>query len=419
MKGTPQPKKRAPHTSYVYVAAPRPARWLLLLNGMHLTPHPQSSMVLVGHAALLLALASLAGPAAVASATTATAPPTPPLQLGLGAYLLADGEIFEALDPSVTAEVQRPAKDPAPVLVPVYPWETTMHFYGSAVQVQDGDLRIYYACNVAGHHDNDRHDQSDHVHANGAPDGPSSCCVAVSADNGTSWTRPMLPGSVPYRNWSRTNMVFTSRGGWFDSMLLLPRGLPAPYPRGAPVGTRFVMAFDDGVANQSGFRALQLAVSADGFGFTVLTPPPPTGSSFADTSVSLSFDPATLEFVAFGRQDGFPNQHPERPVCGTQTPSYNMHSVRAVQRAASPDGSLVNFSLGDVPLAFDRLDPQCVDVYNTAAWIVSAGARRWSPAPTERAYLAFPSFYQHHSWAVNDGVLDVRFAFSRNGSSFR
>ena len=45
----------------------------------------------------------------------------------------------------------------------------------------------------------------------------------------------MLPGSVPFGNWSQTNIVFTSSGGWFDSLLLLPAGLPEP-PRGAPAG---------------------------------------------------------------------------------------------------------------------------------------------------------------------------------------
>ena len=336
----------------------------------------------------------------------------------LGTYLLADGEIFETLDPAVRAVVQRPVKDPAPVLVPEFPWETSMHFYGSAVAVAPNDLRIYYACNAVGHHDVD-----------GAPDGPSSCCVAVSADNGTTWTRPMLQGSVPYNNWTRTNMVFTSGGGWFDSMLLLPLGMPAPFPRGAPAGTRFVMAFDDGVSDPAGLRVLQLAVSADGFRFTVLSPPMASkDSSFADTSVSLSFDPATREFVAFGRYDGYPNQHPERPQCGKQIPNFNMQSVRAVRRATSPCGSLVNFSLAaHVPLHFDKLDDQCVDVYNTAAWIASAGVRQWSNdstsarggATTERAYLAFPAFYQHYGWTVNDGVLDVRFMFSRDGISFR
>jgi len=113
----------------------------------------------------------------------------------------------------------------------------------------------------------------------------------------------MLPGSVPFGNWSQTNIVFTSSGGWFDSLLLLPAGLPEP-PRGAPAGTRFVMAFDDEVANPTGFRALQIAVSPDGFSFSVLSKLPDTGNSFADTSVSLSYDPTSREFVAFGRYDG-------------------------------------------------------------------------------------------------------------------
>jgi hypothetical protein len=64
------------------------------------------------------------------------------------------------------------------------------------------------------------------------------------------------------------------------------------------------MAFDDEVANPTGFRALQIAVSPDGFSFSVLSKLPDTGNSFADTSVSLSYDPTSREFVAFGRYDG-------------------------------------------------------------------------------------------------------------------
>ena len=78
--------------------------------------------------------------------------PSPAQLLRLGPYLLADGEIFEGLDPVVIASVQRPAKDPAPVLVPMYPWETTMHFYGSAVAVGPNDLRLYCELSVKARH---------------------------------------------------------------------------------------------------------------------------------------------------------------------------------------------------------------------------------------------------------------------------
>ena len=77
-----------------------------------------------------------------------------------------------------------------------------------------------------------------------------------------------------------------------------------PAPLGAPAGTRLLLAFDDGSTDKEE-RALQLAVSEDGYRFdrlAVLTPQLPT--SFADTSVSLSYDPLTKEFVALGREDG-------------------------------------------------------------------------------------------------------------------
>ena len=111
-----------------------------------------------------------------------------------------------------------------------------------------------------------------------------------------------------------------------------------------------------------------------------------------------------------------------------------MRSVRAVRRAASPPAaggipSLLNFSIsgGQLPFAFDKLDQQCLDVYNSAAVIVSSALSSQPPhnhaegqhSDMECAYLAFPAVYLHYGEEENNGMLDVRFAFSRNGTSFR
>lgn len=37
----------------------------------------------------------------------------------------------------------------------------------------------------------------------------------------------------------------------------------------------------------------------------------------------------------------------------------------------------------------------------------------------ERAFLAFPTVYLHYGEEENNGILDVRFAFSRDGREFR
>ena len=71
-------------------------------------------------------------------------------------------------------------------------------------------------------------------------------------------------------------------------------------------------------------------------------------------------------------------------------------------------------------------------MYNSAAFVASSAlASRSSttqhePAAgqlqlqqMERAYLAFPAVYLHYGEEENNGVLDVRFAFSRNGTRFR
>ena len=351
-------------------------------------------------------------------------------QLLTGSYLLADGEVFEHMDRGIEAQVQRPEKvGHGPVIGPDFKWEATMHMYGSVVVLAPDDHRVYYGCNMQG---------SQYA---GAPDGLSSCCVAVSKDGGNTFTKPMMP-HVPFRDngttTDRTNMVFTSTAGLFDSMLLLPNGMQAPI--GSPAGTRFLLSFDNGQTDTQ-FRSLQLAASPDGYNFTVLTPPPSLPENFADTSVSLTFDPLTRAFVAFGRLDGAPNQHPGT-VCGSFPPpkNWNMKSVRGVVRASSAalpcvgavcgPASLQNFSLDHpLPFSFDELDEQCLDVYNTAATVVSStlqsGGRTGNYTPhseawgENRAFMAFPSVFLHYGEEENNGVLDVRFAFSRDGVSFR
>ena len=229
-------------------------------------------------------------------------------------------------------------------------------------------------------------------------------------------------------------MVFATGAGWFDSMLALPPGVPPPL--GAPAGTRLIMAFDDGLTDTTE-RSLQLAVSSDGYRFTRLRPPPDLPKDFADTSVSLSFDPLTREIVAFGRMDGAPDMHPGE-VCGHYPPprNWNMHSLRGVRRAVSPPEadeprlpSLRNWQNSSTdgihhhrsfPFSFDKLDEQCLDVYNTAATLVSSALVGGSNMSEhyERAFLAFPAVYLHYGEEENNGVLDVRFAFSRNGREF-
>jgi hypothetical protein len=98
---------------------------------------------------------------------------------------------------------------------------------------------------------------------------------------------------------------------------------------------------------------------------------------------------------------------------------------------------LLNFSVSDqIPFSFDALDEQCLDIYNTAATLISSLTDATAAATTagqqqqqqqqyerteanERAYIAFPTVYLHYGEEENNGILDTRFAFSRNGSTFR
>lgn len=121
----------------------------------------------------------------------------------------------------------------------------------------------------------------------GIIDGASSACVATSTD-GYSWTKPLLSGH-PYHNWTKTNIVFSTDDGWFDSIAVLPTNV-RPTVNGVPANAHFVMTFDNnlkpaGIAE----RALQLATSQDGYTFSIISPPPDLPEFFADTSVALVY----------------------------------------------------------------------------------------------------------------------------------
>lgn len=146
---------------------------------------------------LCLALLSLAGlvpppcsgqpPHTAQSASTA---PPAPRAMGLGTFLVMDGQdVFAAADAGLGATVQRPRKEPQRVLVAEYPWEATMHMYGAVVAAGPADWRLYYACDVSptGTVPGDR---------------PSAACVATSSD-GRAWTKPLMVRFTDRRSHSR------------------------------------------------------------------------------------------------------------------------------------------------------------------------------------------------------------------------
>lgn len=281
-----------------------------------------------------------------------------------------------------------------PAVVPEYPWETSLHFYTSALAVPAGmaganspaEFRLYYSCFT--------------------PDGPMYLCLAVSSSGIGAWSKP-LSAAFPF-NGSATNRVFlvnaSSPGSWPGSVFLDTR-------QGVPAGERFKLTYE----GSGGVRQVYLASSPDGLTWARRDPEVPIIPTrlFSDTQTAMVWDAQGGRYLLFGRADaalpgnttvGCPGAYP---------------SLRRVMLAVSNTSAEGPFS---VPLqvlgpgAPDSLS--CLDLYNPA------------PIAVQGAWLLLPSSYLHFgsSQAIpptpypngtdNDGLLDVRLAASRNGVNF-
>ena len=309
-------------------------------------------------------------------------------------HLFLDQDGIASLTNATVALGPPPSKAyAAPAVLSEHPWEEALHFYTSALAVPAGaagagsaaEFRLYYSCFVGG--------------------GPMYLCLAVSADGVGAWRKPLFD-AFPF-NGSATNRVFlvnqSSAGSWPGSVFLDARA-------GVPAAERFKLTYEGG----GGQRLLYLATSPDGLQWARRDPEVPILAQrlFSDTQTAIVWDAAGARYLAFGRAD--------TPLPGNSTGGcYGAYpSLRRVMLAVSSASAEGPYSAPAQVLGPGPPDSEdCLDLYNPA------------PIAVPGALLLLPSSYLHYPAAAavpppapnataNDGVLDVRLAASRNGTSF-
>jgi len=234
-------------------------------------------------------------------------------------------------------------------------------------------------------------------------------CYAVSED-GVNWRKPEL-GLVEYEGSRRNNIVRIE-------------GFPGGSPEGAvfldpkaPSEQRYKMLIVLNSAVKTGRHdpendGVYLAYSHDGLSWQVhekrLLPFLP------DTQNQILYDPASGKYVAYLRAWA-----PLRKVVRVE--------IENLLEPWKYDCSVKNLMLWGkdslpppcyefpIALSYDDFDPPQTDIYNPAVFRYS-----WA----QDAWYAFPSVYRHFpepplSPCVNDGLLEIQLAVSRDGVRFQ
>lgn len=296
------------------------------------------------------------------------------------------------------------------VLKQEHPWEAGLYFYGSVVQTESQVL-LYYGCS-----------------------GPANTtanflCVAVSSD-GISFTKPTL-GEVAYNGSTANNIVWATpygpqghKGtGWSNAVLY-------DTSAGVPPQEKFKMLYDTDQGDYAG-RKLLAAVSSDGLRWKqLLMTSTESGAvvprtNFGDTDAALLWIDRLGRYAVFGRVDS----STPGASCPAGDGYGNFRQVAMViegtaaveDRRKEQGASFASRSFNETPLVIFHtelnVDPGCVDYYNPAP-IDRSGVTFIFPAATrhldqpKKNHSTFPSPYTSCR-TMNDGMLDVRMAFSR------
>lgn len=278
---------------------------------------------------------------------------------------------------NIVRAVGRVVKSGDPVLVPEHPWEDSLFFFHSVIQV-DNEIWMYYGTYTAT---------------------GSYACLARSTDGGASFTKPSL-GLVPYGPEKSTdnNIVIMLSS---SSTLVTVGAVFIDNRPGVSPDARYKMT-----SEHTGNSGMDLWQSADGVKWTLLAAQALPGW-FADTQPVVFWDNIVGEYRAYGRTHagqppgtGHPRPCPQGP-----------ESMRQVGYARSV-GGLANWTAVETIFGFDGM-PDCVDVYNSAA--VQA-ANSYFMVSSE--YRHFDPKTSHADLPINDGILDVRLAVSSDGTTW-
>eukprot|EP00037_Helgoeca_nana_P000056 m.19932 g.19932 ORF g.19932 m.19932 type:complete len:637 (+) comp10068_c0_seq1:208-2118(+) len=330
--------------------------------------------------------------------------------LGSPELVLDTVGIVDAVE-GVTLEQHTPQKS-GMVIAQDHPWEAGMYFYSSVVQTEN-QIMLYYGCS-----------------------GPANTtanflCVAVSAD-GITFTKPTI-GTIEYDGSTANNIVWATpygpQGhagtGWSNAVLFDS----AP---NVPPAEKFKMLFDTDQGEFAG-RELLVAVSSDGLHWAQLLMSTSANgavvprTNFGDTCAALVWIERLGRYAVFGRHDS----PTVGAVCVAGDSYGNFRQVAMVIEAthtetnhhgeSEPPVSFSTRSFNETPTVVFHtklgVDPGCVDYYNPSP-IDRSGVTFIFPAATrhlnqpKKNGTAFPSPYTSCR-TMNDGMLDVRMAFSR------
>lgn len=279
--------------------------------------------------------------------------------------LFIDDELVEDAE-NVRLAVNRPLKTGEKCIVAEYPWEDYRIGLYSSVMEDDGTYKMWY-------------DIID-------PDLHRWLCYVTSKD-GIHWEKPMLE-IVAYKNIKKTNILFPKRSrGPSSSEFELGCVFKDTKPN-IPKDEKYKMICS--YAPENGKPGLYVFASADGIHWQQLSDEPSFRPS--DTANICFWDDHIGKYVAYVRV---------------------WSPMRKIGRCEFTD--LTDWGKEEIVFSYDELDPQDMDFYNSAAL-------KYPYA--DNVYLIFPSAYHHFPEPPigkhrNDGILDIRFAVSRDGVAWK
>lgn len=291
-----------------------------------------------------------------------------PHVVGSQKQLLVDDALI-ATSRDISLTVNRPIKDEARCLTGEHPWESwTMGLYACVLRAGD-TFRMWYTP----------------AYSSGEEEYCLRLCYATSTD-GLHWEKPDL-GLVPFAGNTRNNIVFppASLEGKGD-------GNPPSFDTNpdCPAAERYKMPFMRFHAEKG--NEIVVYVSPDGLRWRALSEKPSCGRS--DTNNVIFWDESIGRYVAMVRKMA------KGTACWRRVGRCEFDDMRdwgEVQEVLAPDAA----------------DPPNVDIYTNAV------------VKYEGVYLMFPSFYSHYPEPAevkrekgklhNDGIVDIRFATSRDG----
>ncbi len=299
--------------------------------------------------------------------------PTGPLDVKSERQVFIDGS-FIARSRGVRLAANRPVPTGERCLTADKPWEGFAVLAYNSIMDDNGVLKLWY----------------DSI----ANDGSRWLCYATSTD-GLHWEKPDL-GIVPFQGNRHTNIVFPPRPMHHEPNCVFKDTNPA-----CPEPQRYKMVAD--LHPPGGKRGTYVAGSADGIHWKLLKDSPAFRPS--DTNNIAFYDNQIGKYVGYVRV---------------------WDPLRKVGRCVFDD--FTDWGKEKVVFSYDAEDERALDhgLFSAMDFYTSAALKYPHAA---NAYFIFPSAYYHYQEAAarrmgstsprNDGPLDIQFAASRDGATWK